>query len=88
MTVRELIDKLEWSIEKGYIKDEDYVFYTLPNKDEGNISNLRPVSNIANPSIRLFPEDEVIEEMLQKQSIDLCFIKISRDRKLNLKEKL
>jgi len=75
MTVRELIDKLEWSIENGYIKNEDYLFYALPNEDEGNIKNLRPVSNIKNPSIRLFPEDEGIKETLQKQSIDLCFIK-------------
>lgn len=76
MTVRELIEKLEWSIEAGYIKDDDYVFYSLPKEDEGNIAYLRPVSNISNPSIRMFKgEGETIEAMLQKESINLCFVK-------------
>lgn len=76
MTVRQLIEKLEWCIENGFVKDEDYVFYNLPNEDEGNVANLRPVSNIASPSIIMFKgEEETIEGMLQKQSIDLCFVK-------------
>lgn len=76
MTVRQLIDKLEMSIEKGFIKDEDYVFYGLPDEDEGNVGALRPINNIAVPTITMFRDDEEkIEGMLQKQSINICFIK-------------
>ena len=76
MTARELIEKLEWGIENGYLKDEDYVFYLLPNEDEGDTSALRPVSNISAPSIQMFRnEEETIEGMLLKQPISLCFVK-------------
>ena len=75
MTVRDLIDKLEWSIENGYIKDDDYVFYILPKEDEGSVDSLRPVVNIANPSIPMrYGDAELVEGMLQKEAISLCFI--------------
>jgi len=76
MTVRELIDKLEWSIENGYIKDHDKIFYSLPGEDGGDLEALRPVVNIANPTIVVgLIKDESVDEMLQREPITLCFIR-------------
>lgn len=76
MTVKQLIAKLQWAIENDFLKEEDYVFYALPDEDEGNVANLRPVSNIEVTSFLMFRnEGETIEGMLQKQPINLCFMK-------------
>ena len=75
ITVRELVDKLNLVMDKGWVNENDMVFFGKLGEDEGSLDSLFPVANITGNSIFLLKSDtEKLAEMKAMEGIELSFI--------------
>jgi len=75
ITVRELVDKLNLVMDKGWVNENDMVFFGKLSEDENSLDSLFPVANITGNSIFLLKSDtEKLAEMKAMEGIELSFI--------------
>ena len=76
LTVKEFKKQLKWLQKEMGIKDEDYLFFSLPGEDEGVKDNLIPINYLSSPTILFFPyQKEQLERLKRKEGISVCFVK-------------
>jgi hypothetical protein len=84
LTIKELKERLEFLLKDEQVSENDYVFYHLPDEDEGSYESLRPVSNIGGPNLKFFhSQKDILEKLVKMEGVQISFLSPNvRDKRL------
>lgn len=75
LTIKEVKERIDFLLKNGYVDENDYLFYILPDMDEGSYESLMPISNICGPNIIFFhSQKDILEGLVKMKGVDICFV--------------